>query len=145
MLGNVVPLWEVMLAAIKLGAVIIPASTLLQADDLVDRVERGDVRHVVAEQAQVPKFAHVPGSWTRVVVGAAEGTTSKPKLVGHTHASYPVGQPRGHRARGGRGGGRRALPQPAAAGLGGLRQFSAAFLATGIAFLIGHLVGGHVS
>ena len=124
MLGNVVPLWEVMLAAIKLGAVIIPASTLLQADDLVDRVERGDVRHVVAEEASVPKFAHVPGSWTRVVVGAAEGwvpyddsraapsglepegvthasdplllyftsgTTSKPKLVGHTHASYPVG------------------------------------------------------
>jgi acetyl-CoA synthetase len=39
MLGNVVPLWEVMLAAIKLGAVIIPASTLLRADDLVDRVE----------------------------------------------------------------------------------------------------------
>ncbi len=30
MLGNIVPLWEVMLAAMKLGAVIIPASTLLQ-------------------------------------------------------------------------------------------------------------------
>ncbi len=29
--------------------------------------------------------------------------------------------------------------------LGGLRQFTAAFLATGAAFLIGHLVGGHVS
>ena len=29
MLGNVVPLWEVMLAAMKLGAVVIPASTLL--------------------------------------------------------------------------------------------------------------------
>ena len=31
MLGNVAPLWEVILAAMKLGAVIIPASTLLQA------------------------------------------------------------------------------------------------------------------
>ncbi len=29
--------------------------------------------------------------------------------------------------------------------MGGLRQFTAAFLATGMAFLIGHLVGGHVS
>ena len=29
--------------------------------------------------------------------------------------------------------------------MGGLRQFSAAFLATGMAFVIGHLVGGHVS
>ena len=29
MLGNVVPLWECMLAAMKLGAVIVPATTLL--------------------------------------------------------------------------------------------------------------------
>jgi vacuolar iron transporter family protein len=29
--------------------------------------------------------------------------------------------------------------------LGGLRQFTAAFLATGMAFFIGHLVGGHIS
>lgn len=29
--------------------------------------------------------------------------------------------------------------------LGGLRQFAAAFLATGMAFVIGHLVGGHIS
>src|ERR1700729_3193421 len=70
MLGNVVPLWEIMLAAIKLGAVIIPASTLLQPADLADRVSRGDVRHVVAEAAQVPKFADVPGDWTRGIVGA---------------------------------------------------------------------------
>lgn len=47
MLNNVVPLWEVMLASIKLGAVIIPATTLLAGDDLLDRFERGGVRHVV--------------------------------------------------------------------------------------------------
>ena len=48
MLGNVVPLWETMLAAMKLGAVVIPASTLLTQADLLDRFARGRVRHVVA-------------------------------------------------------------------------------------------------
>jgi acetyl-CoA synthetase len=124
MLGNVVPLWEVMLAAIKLGALVIPASTLLQPSDLADRVERGAVRHVVTEPAHAPKFAGVPGDWTAIVTGEVpgwvsyddsrsapagfppdgvthasdplllyftSGTTSQPKLVGHTHASYPVG------------------------------------------------------
>jgi len=38
MLGNVAPLWECMLAAMKLGAVIIPATTLLNRDDLLDSV-----------------------------------------------------------------------------------------------------------
>jgi acetyl-CoA synthetase len=74
MLGNVAPLWEVILGAMKLGAVIIPASTLLQPADLDDRVARGQVRHVVTDLAQVHKFADVPGDWTRVVVGgSAEG------------------------------------------------------------------------
>src|SRR5579872_2565626 len=44
MLGNVAPLWETMLAVIKLGAVMIPATTLLQREDLQDRLERGAVR-----------------------------------------------------------------------------------------------------
>jgi acetyl-CoA synthetase len=69
MLGNVAPLWEVILGAMKLGAVIIPASTLLQPADLDDRVARGQVRHVVTDTAQVEKFAGVAGDWTRVVVG----------------------------------------------------------------------------
>src|SRR5260370_36230416 len=34
LLGNVVPLWETMLAAMKLGVVVIPATTLLTADQL---------------------------------------------------------------------------------------------------------------
>src|SRR5689334_13948830 len=37
MLGNELALWETMLAAIKLGAVVIPASVLLTAEDLADR------------------------------------------------------------------------------------------------------------
>jgi acetyl-CoA synthetase len=130
MLGNIVPLWEIMLAAMKLGAVIIPASTLLQPADLEDRISRGHVRHVIAEAAHTARFAEVTGDWTRVVVGGdaasgsaagwrpysdsakapveftpegttrasdplllyfTSGTTSKPKLVGHTQVSYPVG------------------------------------------------------
>jgi len=74
MLGNVAPLWEVILATMKLGAVIIPASTLLQPADLVDRIARGQVSHVITETAQLGKFGEVPGGWTRVVVdGAAPG------------------------------------------------------------------------
>ena len=60
MLGNIVPLWEIMLAAMKLGAVVIPASTLLQPADLEDRISRGDVRHVIAEAAQTVKFDGSP-------------------------------------------------------------------------------------
>jgi acetyl-CoA synthetase len=125
MLGNELALWEVMLAAIKLGAVLIPATSLLTTEDLRDRLERGAVRHVVAGSAQAAKFAPLPGDYTRISVGErvagwhrfedanqaapafsadgvtkasdpmllyfTSGTTSKPKLVLHTHQSYPVG------------------------------------------------------
>src|SRR3972149_10658397 len=39
MLPNVVPIWEVPLAALKLGAVVSPATTLLTPADLQDRIE----------------------------------------------------------------------------------------------------------
>jgi acetyl-CoA synthetase len=125
MLGNEVALWEILLAAIKLGVVVTPATTLLTTADLQDRVERGRVRHVVAGAANVGKFDNVRGSFTRIVVNGAtdgwceyaesrqasttftpheptaatdpmllyftSGTTAKPKLVMHTHQSYPVG------------------------------------------------------
>jgi len=125
MLGNQVELWETILACIKLGAVVIPATTLLGPADLTDRVERGQARHVVARSADAGKFADVPGDYTRIAVGEqvegwasyaeaydadadftpdgptqasdplllyfTSGTTAKPKLVQHTHVSYPVG------------------------------------------------------
>src|ERR1700684_1263962 len=84
MLGNVPPLWEIVLAAMKLGAVIIPASTLLQPADLVDRVTRGQVRHVIAETVQLAKFADVPGEWTRIAVGA--GPAEAPAAGWHWYA-----------------------------------------------------------
>ena len=71
MLGNVVPLWELTLAAIKLGAVIIPATTLLARIDLIDRFERGNVRHVVVGAQDAAKFADIPGDYTRISVGGA--------------------------------------------------------------------------
>jgi acetyl-CoA synthetase len=126
MLGNIAPLWEVILAAIKLGAVIIPASTLLGPLDLADRITRGYVRHVITEDRHARKFAGLAGDWTKVAVGAGgepgwhryaaaadapadftpdgptkgtdplllyftSGTTDQPKLVEHTHVSYPAG------------------------------------------------------
>ncbi|MDX6264981.1 MAG: acetyl-CoA synthetase, partial [Kribbellaceae bacterium] len=39
-LGNIVPLWEVMLGCIRAGAVMIPATTLLTDADLADRITR---------------------------------------------------------------------------------------------------------
>lgn len=125
MLGNEVALWEVLLACMKLGVVVTPATTMLTPADLQDRVDRGRVRHVVAGSASVAKINAVTGSFTRIVVdgrhdgwhayddhrGASEifqaseptaandpmllyftsGTTAQPKLVMHTHQSYPVG------------------------------------------------------
>ena len=71
MLGNVVQLWETMLAAMKLGAVVIPATTLLAPTDLADRVSRGRVRHLVIGAADAPKLAGLAEGVTRIAVGDA--------------------------------------------------------------------------
>ncbi len=123
MLGNVAPLWVTMLAAIKIGAVIIPTSTLLGADELADRLDRGRVRVVVTTAALAERFAGLAGPDIRISVDDpvegwasyanqrevafqadrttragdplflyfTSGTTSQPKLVEHSHVSYPVG------------------------------------------------------
>ncbi|HEY0341912.1 MAG TPA: AMP-binding protein, partial [Steroidobacteraceae bacterium] len=125
MLANVVPLWETMLAAIKLGAVIIPATTLLERTELRDRLERGSVKIVVTTSNLVDRFEGRGTVAVRIAIGETEagwlpygdsysapahfvaaaptraddllllyftsGTTARPKLVAHTHVSYPVG------------------------------------------------------
>ena len=100
MLGNELPLWEVMLAAIKLGAVLIPATALLTTEDLRDRLERGAVRHVVTASAQAPKFAPLAGDYTRIAIGApvagwhrfedAESAASAFESDGETLATDPL-------------------------------------------------------
>src|SRR5271167_571882 len=125
MLPNAVAMWEVMLASMKLGAVVIPAATLLTPDDLKDRLTRGQARHVITNAAFTGRFAELAGDYSRIVVDEAvegwasysgadqegetyvpdaetkaidpmllyftSGTTAQPKLVLHTHQSYPVG------------------------------------------------------
>ncbi|MCA1248010.1 AMP-binding protein [Massilia sp. MS-15] len=130
MLPNRVELWETMLAGIKLGAVLVPTTMLVSGADLQDRLERGQVRHVVALASEAHKFEGMAGSFTRIAVGCqgaaskpegwhdfedsrgvlsvfsphgdtratdplllyfTSGTTAKPKLVLHSHQSYPVG------------------------------------------------------
>jgi acetyl-CoA synthetase len=72
LLGNVVPLWETMLAAMKLGVVVIPATTLLTPDELRDRLDRGRARVVVASQDQVAKFASLgTDKLIRIAAGAS--------------------------------------------------------------------------
>jgi acetyl-CoA synthetase len=124
-LPNHVAMWEIMLAAIKLRAVVIPAATLLTAEDLRDRLERGQARHVITQRALIEKYSGLSGEYVRIIVGGEEegwipysraydhspdftpdgetnandplmlyftsGTTALPKLVLHTHQSYPIG------------------------------------------------------
>jgi acetyl-CoA synthetase len=71
MLGNVVPLWETMLAAMKLGAVLIPSTTLLGRDDLDDRLKRGRVGTVIAAGADAGKFTGLAQGLRLVGVGDA--------------------------------------------------------------------------
>ncbi|MEU4690358.1 AMP-binding protein [Actinoplanes sp. NPDC023714] len=124
MLGNQVELWECLLATMKLGAVVIPATPLLGPADLRDRLDRGHAAHVITTGANTGKFASLTGEYTKIAINPAEGwldyadayqaspllrdpgetrstdtlllyftsgTTALPKLVEHTHASYPAG------------------------------------------------------
>ena len=64
MLGNEVPLWETMLAAIKAGVVVIPATPLLSGADLADRLSRGRVRWVVTNATGRARISELPAEAT---------------------------------------------------------------------------------
>src|SRR6476660_1306883 len=95
LLGNVVPLWETMLAAMKLGVVVIPATTLLTSDELCDRLDRGRAKVVVASQDQVAKFAGLGSdNLVRIVVGATskhEGWLPFEEAAGASESFSPDG------------------------------------------------------
>ena len=57
MLGVVPELWATMLAAMKLGLVLIPAMPTLGQADIADRLERGQAKYLVAHGADAEKFA----------------------------------------------------------------------------------------
>jgi acetyl-CoA synthetase len=71
MLGNVLPLWNTVLALIKLGAVIVPTTPLLSGNDLADRMVRGRVRHIVCAASCVSRFGQLGKHSARIVVGGA--------------------------------------------------------------------------
>ncbi|MCU1436388.1 MAG: AMP-dependent synthetase [Pseudarthrobacter sp.] len=77
MLGNQVELWELMLAGIKLGIVLIPTTTLMGPDDLAERVERGEAGWAAVGHSNLGKFARVPGNYRLIDVGG-RGAASTP-------------------------------------------------------------------
>jgi acetyl-CoA synthetase len=90
MLGNQVELWETMLAAIKLGAVVAPTATVLSEGDLLDRLERGEIQHVVCGVEETARFADLNGHWTRVCVGYMDGWLN---YADSEHAGLDFAQP----------------------------------------------------
>jgi acetyl-CoA synthetase len=125
MLGATPELWVTMLAAMKLGLVLVPAMPQLSSSDIADRLERGQAKFLVAHGADAEKFAEAENKTVRIAVGESpenwrpfaslmspnprfqpdgptraddpmliyftSGATARPKLVIHTHASYPIG------------------------------------------------------
>jgi acetyl-CoA synthetase len=91
MLPNSVPLWETMLAAIRLGAVIIPATTLLERDDLRDRLVEGWTPYTESLTAAASFTPARTRADDLLLLYFTSGTTARPKLVAHSHVSYPVG------------------------------------------------------
>ncbi len=75
MLGNQVELWETMMAAIKIGAVVIPATTLLSGPDLADRMSRGSATMVVTNQAGAHSFESVDVAHLKGVAMIGVGLT----------------------------------------------------------------------
>ncbi len=55
MMDTSVELYEIFLGIIKLGATIIPASTLLSPSDLADRIERGNIKMLIAHNKYMEK------------------------------------------------------------------------------------------
>lgn len=131
LLENEMALWELMLGAMKIGVILVPASPLLSHQELRDRLERDRISAIATTKKHAQKFAVVDSSVVPILVDALPGETEerwipysetrnertsfvhsdaettkardplfryfisantvKPKIVEHTHYSYPVG------------------------------------------------------
>lgn len=124
LMDNRLELWELMLALIKVRAVVVPLFLSISPEELSTRIGRAKAQHIIADHRIVPGLP-VDGLRTRIVVGGEQegwtgfaasaehegdfvpqgpteadeplfyyftsGSTSRPKLVVHTHVSYAVG------------------------------------------------------
>jgi acetyl-CoA synthetase len=74
MMPSCVELFEVFLGAMKLGCVIIPASTLLTEDDIVDRIARGKTKAIVCSPELTGRIdkSTKADSVSKIVVGGKE-------------------------------------------------------------------------
>ena len=90
-LGNCVPLWELMLAAIRLGAVIIPATPQLSAADLADRVERGEAKLLVAAGAEAERFAHLSLPLGKLAIGVTDEEPTPEDWIDYRRADPYLG------------------------------------------------------
>ncbi len=125
MLDARIAVWEVMLAAMKLGAVVVPLPTTVSPVDLINVLRRTEIACVVTADHLTDLFSPLAPRTIRVCVGEktagwchyasayaerrvfvpsgdtnaddllfiylTAGTTSRPKMVCHTHTSYPIG------------------------------------------------------
>ena len=122
-------LWTTYLASIKGGLVLIPAASILNADDIVYRFQKASPKVIITDRDNLVKMEQAISQHARPVsvnllldgeqegwtsfnaidheiteAAAADtsknddlfwfftsGTTGMPKVVAHTHASYPLG------------------------------------------------------
>jgi len=125
LLDNRIELWELMLALMKIQAIIAPTFTTISRDELRARIDRTQAQHVIADSLITPPLSLEDSQLTKIAVGPkcagwlnyvdsyrhstsfapegptlaneplfyyfTSGTTSRPKLVVHTHVSYSVG------------------------------------------------------
>ncbi|HEY3735828.1 MAG TPA: AMP-binding protein [Jatrophihabitans sp.] len=91
MLGNQVELWESMLAIMKIGAIIMPTSIAVGPADLIDRVERGNAKAVIANPSDASKFEDVPGGYLRIAAGSHPGWRDlhDAYLLPHSPTAHP--------------------------------------------------------
>ncbi|RBP14385.1 acetyl-CoA synthetase [Roseiarcus fermentans] len=92
MLGACPELWVTMLASIKLGLVLMPAMPQLSPLDIVDRLERGRAKFLIAHGSDAGKFAEVETKAVRIAVGAAaEGWRAFDQLLSPNPRFQPDG------------------------------------------------------